>query len=340
VTGPTPDDLAALHAVADTDSSALAVHHTLGPANVQAARGDHRHTGADSQRLDPTQLALPASSAKGDLLVATATNWARLARGGDGTLLMADGASSAGLRYRPPPGLLYPVRAVRTTNLSVASPGSPTCDGVALATGDRVLLVAQTSAPQNGVYDYNGSGVAMTRSPDADLGVLLRGGVRVAALSGTAYAGSTWQQSTTGAITVDTTGLTWQLVGLTGLQRWLAETSAAGPTSDSTLAGLTTLLTLNVTIPMGLPTGTLVAVTASIGHASTGAGVGMATTITGAATGNDVTTAGNVQGGITYTKWDIDPSAGAQTYTLTMNTTVDGSSVTAREYSLSAVLLA
>lgn len=41
-------------------------------------------------------------------------------------------------------------------------------DNVAPANGDRILVKAQASLPENGIYIYNGAGAAMTRSEDAD----------------------------------------------------------------------------------------------------------------------------------------------------------------------------
>ena len=45
-----------------------------------------------------------------------------------------------------------PVRVVSTTNIDITTGGLLTIDSVALNAGDRVLLVAQTNAVQNGVY--------------------------------------------------------------------------------------------------------------------------------------------------------------------------------------------
>ena len=52
-------------------------------------------------------------------------------------------------------------------NVNVASP-PPALNGVTLANGDRILLRNQTNATENGIYDYNGAGVPLTRSADQD----------------------------------------------------------------------------------------------------------------------------------------------------------------------------
>jgi len=46
-----PDQVNALHANSDRDSSQLAQHHTLGPRHNQAAPGDHLHNGVSSPPL-------------------------------------------------------------------------------------------------------------------------------------------------------------------------------------------------------------------------------------------------------------------------------------------------
>jgi hypothetical protein len=59
------------------------------------------------------------------------------------------------------------VRVATTGNINLAS-APATIDGVSLSNGDRVLVWQQSSNTENGIYDYNGSGSAMTRSTDMD----------------------------------------------------------------------------------------------------------------------------------------------------------------------------
>ena len=59
------------------------------------------------------------------------------------------------------------VRVRSTSNVSVSS-APAAIDGVTMAADDRVLLVAQSSGAEDGIYVYNGSGSAMTRASDAD----------------------------------------------------------------------------------------------------------------------------------------------------------------------------
>lgn len=48
---PLPEIVKRFHARADTDSSSLAIHHTLGIKHDQSSPGDHLHDGKSSRRL-------------------------------------------------------------------------------------------------------------------------------------------------------------------------------------------------------------------------------------------------------------------------------------------------
>ena len=56
------------------------------------------------------------------------------------------------------------VKVATTANIDLSNPGTSTIDGVSLSSGDRVLVKDQSTASQNGIYDFNGSSSAMTRS--------------------------------------------------------------------------------------------------------------------------------------------------------------------------------
>lgn len=58
-------------------------------------------------------------------------------------------------------------RLATTANINLAS-APATIDGIAPSNGDRIVVKDQTTLSQNGIYDYNGAGSAMTRSSDAD----------------------------------------------------------------------------------------------------------------------------------------------------------------------------
>jgi hypothetical protein len=99
------------------------------------------------------------------------------------------------------------VRACATTQISLTAPGA-TLDGVTLTSGDRVLLVGQTAAAENGIYTFNGASSTMTRTTDANTATLLLGAFVFVSQGGTQ--GSTgWELTNTGTITVGTTALNW-----------------------------------------------------------------------------------------------------------------------------------
>lgn len=58
-------------------------------------------------------------------------------------------------------------RLATQANINLAS-APATIDGIAPANGNRILVKSQTTLSENGIYIYNGSGNAMTRSTDAD----------------------------------------------------------------------------------------------------------------------------------------------------------------------------
>lgn len=105
-----------------------------------------------------------------------------------------------------------PVRAAATANINTASPGA-TFDGVALATGNRVLLMNQSTASQNGIYVWNGAAVAMTRAADADTGTELAPGTAVTVTEGATYGDKSYLITSDTAITIGTTAMTWGLLG-------------------------------------------------------------------------------------------------------------------------------
>lgn len=80
-----------------------------------------------------------------------------------------------------------------------------TVDGVALATGDRILIKDQAAPAENGIYTVNASG-APTRAVDFDLGSEVRGAT-VWVEEGTTNADTGWVLTTNAPITIGSTGL-------------------------------------------------------------------------------------------------------------------------------------
>ena len=105
--------------------------------------------------------------------------------------------------------VLTPVAALSAANINLASPGFTTLDGVALTSGvSRVGVVGQTTASQNGVYQFNGASSAMTRTTDANQSSQFTGHqLYFFVLGGTTYGDSSWVLQTTGTIILGTTAL-------------------------------------------------------------------------------------------------------------------------------------
>ncbi len=132
-------------------------------------------------------------------------------------------------------------RLVANTNVNVAS-APASIDGTAPANGDRILLVGQTTPSQNGLYQYNGSGSALTRSTDADASAEVTAGMTVPVAEGTTFADTIWLLTTNDAVVLGTTGLTFTQVGGPG-------TYAAG--NGLQLVGNTFSLVAPVTVANG-----------------------------------------------------------------------------------------
>jgi hypothetical protein len=102
-------------------------------------------------------------------------------------------------------------RVTTTANITVASPGA-TIDGITMAANDRVLLKNQTAGAENGIYQWNGAAVAMTRTPDA-VQATLTSGAATFITEGTTNHDTSWVLTTPDPITVGTTTLTWAQFG-------------------------------------------------------------------------------------------------------------------------------
>lgn len=110
------------------------------------------------------------------------------------------------------------VRAASTANATLSSgfANGSVIDGVTLVTGDRILVKAQSTASENGIYVVNASG-APTRAADADSSDKVTSGLTVFVTEGTANGDTAWSLSTDGAITLGTTGLSFvQVAGGSG----------------------------------------------------------------------------------------------------------------------------
>lgn len=107
------------------------------------------------------------------------------------------------------------VRAATTSSITVSNPGTSSFDGVTLSSGDRLLLRAQSSSAENGVYVFNGSGSALTRSSDMDAWAEIPGALVIVA-EGSTYADSIWLCTSNQGGTLGSTSITWQQLNITG----------------------------------------------------------------------------------------------------------------------------
>lgn len=101
-----------------------------------------------------------------------------------------------------------PVIAAAIANVSVSAYSGTTLDSQTLANGDRILLMAQTTTSQNGIWVYNGNGSALTRPTDYASGSTQTGGKVIFIRLGSIQVG-TLKRSGTATIVVDTDAITW-----------------------------------------------------------------------------------------------------------------------------------
>lgn len=95
---------------------------------------------------------------------------------------------------------------------TVTATGTTTVDGHVLAAGDLVLLTAQATAAQNGLYTVTAAGATgvstvLTRHPDMDQPGEFSGAVIDTGNAGTSNGGSLWICNPSGTVTVGTTAI-------------------------------------------------------------------------------------------------------------------------------------
>lgn len=83
-------------------------------------------------------------------------------------------------------------RVATQSNINLSSPGT-TIDSISMASGNRVVVLAQTNQSQNGIYIWNGSSTPMTRALDASTFTELKNAV-ISVDEGTS-AGATFRQT-------------------------------------------------------------------------------------------------------------------------------------------------
>jgi hypothetical protein len=105
--------------------------------------------------------------------------------------------------------VLTPASAVSVSNVSSLTTSTTTIDSYSLASGDLVLLTAQSTGSQNGLWTVPASG-AWTRPTEFASGATIKGRT-VLVMNGTTYANTQWALDTpTAGITIDTTSQSWK----------------------------------------------------------------------------------------------------------------------------------
>lgn len=104
------------------------------------------------------------------------------------------------------------VRVATAANLTLTAPGA-TIDGVTMAAGDRVLLMGQTTASQNGIYTWAAAGSALVRATDADNSAEVTSGMATTATEGTTNGDKAWILTTNDPIVLETTALAFSQLG-------------------------------------------------------------------------------------------------------------------------------
>ena len=194
------------------------------------------------------------------------------------------------------------VRVATTAAGTLASDfeNGDTIDGVVVATNDRILIKNQSAGDENGIYTVNASG-APSRSSDADTSAEVTTGMFCFIEEGTSNAKTGWLLTTTGAITLDTTALTFEKFSEVGqLLDDLVAGAGLTKTNETVDVVATTSggLTVNAD-DIGINLDTNSGLNLGAGGISVGAGSGLA------ASGGDINVGAATSGGITVNADDI-----------------------------------
>lgn len=151
----------------------------------------------------------------------------------------------------------------------------PAVDGVTLAVGNRLLLKDGAAAADNGVYSVTslgagGSPWVLTRSTDMDASAKVQTNIALLINQGTVSAGLIYRLSTTGAITLNTTALTFTAV-----------LRSASPSAQSDVINLSTYQTLTWKIPVRVATATTLPAYTRVGNVLTANANGALPTVDG-----------------------------------------------------------
>jgi hypothetical protein len=172
----------------------------------------------------------------------------------DNLASVADAGSS---RFNVSTPSLSSAAAVATTNVSLSAPGA-TIDGYALQTNDEILLTAQTTASQNGIWIWSGASSALVRPNEFPSGGVVKRGRTVAVVNGTLGANTEWLLAAPAAgLTIDTTAQTWKMVGMgTYVPTATAATELGHATTAESYTLTTTMTPIpGLSVPVNVPAG-------------------------------------------------------------------------------------
>ena len=102
-------------------------------------------------------------------------------------------------------------RAATTSNITISNPGTAVFDTITLLAGDRLFVRANTLPAENGLYVFNGSGVALTRVLDMDVWAEVPGAF-FAVEEGSVYADTLWLCTSNAGGTIGTTAIVFQAI--------------------------------------------------------------------------------------------------------------------------------
>jgi hypothetical protein len=196
--------VAAAASAATSTAQAVIATTQAGIATTQAGNAS---ASAGSASSSATTSSAAATTSTAQAVIATTQAGIATTQAGNASGSATSAAASAAAAASSA-NVYRTVRLVRDTNITVASAliNGATIDGVTVTTGDRVLLAAQTTATENGIYDVAASGAA-SRSADSNTSGTMPPGLQVVVNEGTNHPDTTWMLTTNGPITLGTTSL-------------------------------------------------------------------------------------------------------------------------------------
>jgi hypothetical protein len=212
-------------------------------------------------------------------------------------------------------------RVVTTVTVTLSGGAPSSVDGVSLSVGDRVLVTAQTTGSQNGLYYVvtvgSGTNGTWARTSDGNDTGEIEAGMIVMVTEGAIYADTQWKLITDDPITIGTTTLTFtqnysanSIAGGTSNVRVFSNAnvtiSSAGTanvlniSSTGTVTTGTASVTGNIIGGNANITGTTAATSKTTGALVVGGGVGVASDVWA---GNSVTVDGGAYGNVVITQF-------------------------------------